>query len=444
METLFASSNHNMNKTLLRCIAVVVSLSNSLHAQLYFPPNGNGTWETIDPSQLQWCDSTIANLYDYLETNQSKAFILLKDGKIVLEQYFNGHDASTSWYWASAGKTLTAMLVGIAESEGLLELTDPTSNYLGQGWTSCTPEQESAITIWHQLTMTSGLNDGVEDHYCTLDTCLQYLADAGTRWAYHNGPYTLLDSVMEVASGQSLNLFNATRLLQPTGMSGLFVPIDYNNVFFSNARTMARYGLLLNAEGTWNGTPILNNPDYFYAMTHSSQSINQGYGYLTWLNGTSNFMLPESQFVFPGMFAPDAPDDMYAAIGRDGQFICVVPSQNIVWIRMGENPDQLDVPILMANDVFQLINALPCSSNAVEALSSSPIRFALQQGGTALSWSASQPLQRLALYSITGELLEDVYPSTPSLSLDALSGGLYVCRWTLADGQSGVTRIIKP
>ena len=413
------------------------------HAQLYFPPNGSDTWETIDPAELQWCDSTIAHLYDYLETNESKAFILLKDGKIVLEQYFNGHDASMSWYWASAAKTLTAMLVGIAESEGLLELTHPTSDYLGEGWTACTPEQEQAITIWHQLTMTSGLDDGVEDHYCTLDTCLQYLADAGTRWAYHNGPYTLLDSVIEASSGQSLNLFNASRLLQPTGMSGLFVPIDYNNVFFSNARSMARYGLLLNAQGEWNGTQILNNPDYFDAMTHSSQSINQGYGYLTWLNGTSNFMLPESQFVFPGMFAPNAPDDMYAAIGRDGQFICVVPSQNLVWIRMGENPDQLDVPILMANDVFELINTLPCGSTSVDALNSSPIQFRIEQSGATLSWSSSQPLHHLTIYSITGELIMDVYPTSPSLSLETLAGGMYVCQWSQADGQSGVARILR-
>jgi CubicO group peptidase (beta-lactamase class C family) len=418
-------------------------MANTSNAQLYFPPNGSTTWETIDPAELQWCDSTIANLYDYLQTNQSKAFILLKDGKIVLEQYFNGHDASTSWYWASAGKTLTAMLVGVAESEGLLELTDPTSDYLGEGWTACTPEQEQAITIWHQLTMTSGLDDDVEDHYCTLDTCLQYLADAGTRWAYHNGPYTLLDSVIEASSGQSLNLFNATRLLQPTGMSGLFVPIDYNNVFFSTARSMARFGLLLNAQGEWNGTPILNNPEYFYAMTHSSQSINQGYGYLTWLNGTENFMLPQSQFVFPGMVAPDAPEDMFAAVGRDGQFICVVPSQNLVWIRMGENPEQLDVPILMANDVFQLINALPCSTSGLARRDSAPIQFYPQPVTSSLQWRSTQALDSLSLYTITGEWISALNPVGGMLATNELPSGIYLCRWQLQDGTTGVHRFVK-
>ena len=147
-------------------------------------------------------------------------------------------------------------------------------------------------------------------------------------------------------------------------------------------------------------------------------------------------MLPASQFVFPGMFAPNAPDDMYAAIGRDGQFICVVPSQNLVWIRMGENPDQLDVPILMANDVFALINALPCSSTSVEALSSSHFQFRMEQSGSTLSWSSSQPLHHLTIYSITGELIMDVSPTSPSLSLETPSGGMYVCPGTPADGES--------
>jgi CubicO group peptidase (beta-lactamase class C family) len=205
------------------CLLILCLLHFTISAQsLYFPPNGSDTWDTLAPAELQWCDSTVANLYDYLSTNQSKAFILLKDGKIVLEQYFNGHSPNATWYWASAGKTLTALVVGIAQQEGLLQLSDTTSHYLGEGWTSCTPAQEQAITIRHQLTMTSGLNDAVSDPYCTLDTCLIYEADAGSRWAYHNAPYTLLDSVIEVATSQSLNAYCFQHVLQPTGMQGLF------------------------------------------------------------------------------------------------------------------------------------------------------------------------------------------------------------------------------
>ena len=189
---------------------------------LYFPPTVGSTWDTLAPASLGYCQPKIDSLYTFLEDNSTKAFILLKDGKIVLEKYFGGHTATSPWQWASAGKTITAFMVGIAQQEGHLSITDTTAQYLGQGWTNATPQQEEKITVRHQLTMTSGLDDGVPDHYCTLDNCLNYLADAGTRWAYHNGPYTLLDQVIANATGQSLNSYTTQKLKTPTGMTGSF------------------------------------------------------------------------------------------------------------------------------------------------------------------------------------------------------------------------------
>ena len=57
-------------------------------AQLYFPPVNSNTWDTTSPIQLCWCDNRIDSLYQFLDSTESKAFILLKDGKIVLEKYF--------------------------------------------------------------------------------------------------------------------------------------------------------------------------------------------------------------------------------------------------------------------------------------------------------------------------------------------------------------------
>ena len=232
-------------KQLLIILFSFLFLSEITAQSLYFPPLTGTVWDTIAPQSLNYCQPKIDSLYNFLETNNTKAFILLKDGKIVLEKYFGTHTATTPWQWASAGKTITSFMTGIAQQEGHLSISDTTSNYLGQGWTICTPQQEEKITIRHQLTMTSGLKDDVPDHYCTLDTCLIYQADAGTRWAYHNGPYTLLDSVIEIATGQTLNSYTTQKLKTPTGMTGSFFPVGYNNVFFSNARSMARFGLLI-------------------------------------------------------------------------------------------------------------------------------------------------------------------------------------------------------
>ncbi len=334
-------------------------------AQLYFPPN-TGTWETMSPDSLGWCPEKIQTLYDFLDSTNSKAFMVLKDGKIVLEKYFDTFTADSLHVWNSAGKTLVGFMTGIAQQEGFLSISDTTSDYLGTAWTSLTPQQEEKITIRHQLTMTTGMDD-ITNGDCTDPACLTFIADAGTRWSYHNAPYTLLNTVISNATGQNFNTYIASKLGASTaGISGLFVTFGYNKVFISKPRVFARFGLLLLAEGTWNGNPLLNDPAYFSAMTNSSQTINPSYGYLTWLNGKSSFRVPGLQFSFSGRLCPDAPTDMYAALGKNGQIINVVPSQNLVMIRMGDG-DGVSLVGTQYNDYIWLrINDLACTNSTEE------------------------------------------------------------------------------
>jgi CubicO group peptidase (beta-lactamase class C family) len=349
-------------------LIAIISFGSALcHAQqIYFPPvTGNG-WEIATPQSLGWCDDKTDTLYNFLELNNTKAFIVLQDGRIVLEKYFGTFSSDSVWYWASAGKTLTAMLTGIAGEEGYLSIDLPVSTYLGQGWSSCPPEKESAITVRNQLTMTTGLNDMVSDPDCTSPPCLQYLADAGTRWAYHNAPYTILDQVISNATGTDFNSYYNSRIRNKTGMDGIWLNIDFNHVYFSTARSMARYGLLLLANGNWNGQAVIQDTAYLTSMTNTSQNLNLSYGYLTWLNGKESFMLPQSQFVFPGAICPDAPDDMYAALGKNGQLINVVPSMGLVLIRMGNAPDtQVAISNVFNNLIWQYLNAIICNDNSI-------------------------------------------------------------------------------
>ncbi|MCS7019089.1 MAG: serine hydrolase [Cytophagales bacterium] len=306
-------------------------------ASLYFPPVSGNTWETVSPTALGWNEAELNRLYTYLQQKNTKAFIILKDGKIAVERYFGRFTADSIWYWASAGKTITALLVGIAQKEGLLRISDRTSQYLGNGWTSLPLEKENLITIRHQLTMTTGLNDAVPDDDCTLRSCLQYAADAGTRWAYHNAPYTLLEKVVEAAARTDYNTYFQRTIRNQIGMTGLWIKVGFNNVYLSNARSMARFGLLLLNRGKWGSTPILDDDNYFNDMINSSQQLNPSYGYLTWLNGKSTHMLPTVRMVFNGALVPNAPADMYAALGKNDQKIYIVPSKNIVIVRMGES-----------------------------------------------------------------------------------------------------------
>lgn len=334
-------------------------------AQTYFPPLTGTTWETIDPSELGWCQDSIEKLYDWLESTDSKAFIVLKDGKIVLEKYFGTFTMDSIHVWNSAGKTLTAYAVGIAQHENQLSIDDPTALYLGSGWTSLTPTQENAITIKNQLTMTSGLDDGVSFD-CTDPSCLTYLTDPGLRWAYHNAPYTLLDSVIESATGQNLNTYVYQKIGVKIGMNGIYVPSGYNNVFVSKPRSFARFGLLLSQDGYWGTTPVLDDPTYLNEMRNSSQTINPSYGYLTWLNGKSSYMLPGVQFSFPGYVLPNAPADLYTALGKNAQILNVVPSQKLVVLRMGGEMGSSLVGSQYNDTIWQYINNFSCTASINE------------------------------------------------------------------------------
>ena len=303
---------------------------------LYFPPLSGNDWETTSPATLGWSLPELQNLYGYLEQKNTKAFIILKNGRIAAEKYFGSFTQDSLWYWASAGKTMTSLLIGIAQQEGLLNINDRTSKYLGAGWTSAPRAKEDLITVRHQLTMTSGLDDGVANDDCTLPSCLIYKADAGTRWAYHNAPYTILDKVVEAASGKVFNTYFREKIRDRTGMNGTWIRNnEYNNVYYSTARSMARFGLLMLNRGTWDKTAILGDAAYVNSQVNTSQNINLSYGYLTWLNGKSTYMLPTLQNVFNGSLVPNGPADMYCALGKNDQKIYVVPSQGLVVIRMG-------------------------------------------------------------------------------------------------------------
>ncbi len=334
-------------------------------AQGYFP-SPSSPWQTIDFDEAGWCSDSLEALIEFLDEEDSKAFIVLYDGKIIVEHYFDSFTADSLWYWASAGKTLTSALVGIAESDNGLILQNPTSDYLGTGWTSLTPQQESLITVRNQLTMTTGLDDAVADDDCTLPSCLSFVADAGTRWAYHNAPYTLLDGVIENVSGLTLNQFFAQKIGLPCGISGLYFPSGpYNQTFVSTPRNMAKFGLLLQSQGNWNGAEIIPS-NYFQSMISPSQTINPAYGYLTWLNGTDYFMIPETQLQFPGMMAPSAPLDTYAGLGKNGQVVCAAPSKNVSFIRMGNGNNEL-VSVAILENIWKKMQWFFCSNDIQES-----------------------------------------------------------------------------
>lgn len=320
----------------------------------YYPPLTGTTWETISPEELGWDTAKLDELSSYVESNNSSAFIILHKGKIVLEKYWLGTSATSSFRIFSASKSIAAFLTGVAEEQGKLQLDDAVSDYLGTGWSNATPAQEGQITIRHLITMTSGLTEG-----------LAYEADPGTKWYYNTLAYHKIYQVLAAAVGKSNDAYTQELLWGAIGMQNSFWDTEPGGgpSMSCSGRDMARFGLMILSEGSWNGTPVLDNPAYFDGMLNPAQDLNRAYGYLWWLNGHESFLLPGTDgTVYNGPLVANAPSDLVAALGFGDKKIYVVKSEDLVVIRHGA-PSNAPVTYALSNfdnEIWRrLMEALP-------------------------------------------------------------------------------------
>lgn len=372
----------------------------------------------MSPSELNWCRDRIDSLYTFLQKTYTKAFIVLKNGKIVREWYFGSFKRDSVWYWASAGKTVTAALTGIAQEQKLLDINAPSSRYLGNGWSMMTLAQEDAITVRHHLTMTTGVEGrGPDDTDCRTPDCFTYRAPPGTIWDYYNPAYLKVQDIIAAASKMNFTTYYTQNLARRIGMGGVFI----NGVLWSVPRSMARFGLLLLARGVWNGDTVIRDQSYFTDMVSTSQNLNPSYGYLFWLNGKDRMMLPGIEASLPGPMIPQAPSDMYMGLGKNDQKLYVIPSQNMVIIRMGNPPTGSEpMQIIYDRQMWELIAALPCATSVSEDASEdtpnvwpNPVSNVLHHRGTSV-----------IVRTLDGRIVRS--GSTPSIDVNDLPGGVYM------------------
>ena len=232
-------------------------------APLYFPP-AKGQWEKIDPAKIGWNPSKLKELMDYAGKNKSSGVVILYRGRILAEQYWpldpkeKTAAGKPNPYFhmrlgkntkgraiedvASAQKSVTAMLVGIAQHKGLLKITDPVHKHLGKGWSKAPAAAEAKITIRHLITMSSGLN-----------ARLQFVAPAGTKWFYNTGAYSKALTCVSKAAKMDANELTKKWLTGPLGMKDsrwavrpwqTSVRTDANRYgFATTARDLARFGI---------------------------------------------------------------------------------------------------------------------------------------------------------------------------------------------------------
>ncbi len=317
---------------------------------LYFP-DADSTWTRIAPADAGWDADALDAALKFAESCNSSGVVVVLDGRILAEEIWpvtnspryarrnnataaNGHAIEDV---ASVQKSVVAFLIGVAERKKLVDLDAPVSKYLGAGWSKASADQESAITIRHLLSMSSGLNDALE-----------YVAPAGRRWRYNTRAYSQLIPVLEKISGGDINTVTSDWLTGPVGMSdsrwvqrrGGGPDVANPLAFQTTARDLARFGLLILATGSWNGTDLLQNPDYFTAMLSPSQDMNKAYGYLWWLNGYTGVGASPLEAERTTVMIPSAPSDLVAAQGVLGRKCYVVPSLGLVVTRLGDDPGE--------------------------------------------------------------------------------------------------------
>ncbi len=274
------------------------------------------------------------------------SLLVVHDGRIIHERYAPGVDRSTRTRTWSTAKSIAVTLIGMLVDQGRLDLDEP----LDLDWFPQvrSPERDPrhGITLRHLLNMSSGLypvdNRGRE--YAT-GSGLAYWAGAssirgarnrglirepGSYWDYENYDTLLAVYLMKLALGDEGTYLEFPRraLLDRIGMRNTLLGVDRFGDFilssqvYTNARDLARFGLLYLQEGVWNGERLLSREWIDFVRTPAPATADRGnfYGGQWWL-------VPDNR--------TDVPPDAYSTAGNRGQYVIVVPSHDLVIVRRG-------------------------------------------------------------------------------------------------------------
>ena len=306
-------------------------------AENYWPQGKE--WATVTPEEAGMDAAKLDAAVKFAMGHSSKGLLVLRGGKIVAEAYAGGWNKDTAGGIASATKSMVSILVGMALDEGKFKSVDqPLADFAPQ----LKGTDKEALTLRHLLTMTSGLSPrGAErsnrgDQFEALWK-MPLAEKPGTAWRYNTPAYHTVFCLLEKATGVKLDEYSQTKLFGPLGMEHTtWVKVgagDVNNYFHleCSTRDLGRFGLFAQRGGEWAGRQLVSK-DYFKLATSPSQNLNPDYGFLWWLNAQESSGRRAARRSFPGL-----PHDLIAAMGREGQYVLIIPSKDLVVVRQGES-----------------------------------------------------------------------------------------------------------
>ena len=255
----------------------------------------------------------------------------------------------------SITKSVTSLLVGIAQDEGLLEISDPVADFVSE-WQGTS---SAAVTIRDLLTNTSGREWDSRTDYremalqaddkTAFAVGLGQDADPGEAWTYNNSAVQVLEAVLEAATGMAVDEFAQTRLFEPLGMTGTRIEQDEAgnaNVFagvWTTCDDLTSLGRLFLDHGMAGGVRVISKGFLDDAVGGPSTDLNAAYGLLWWLNRPGPAVTPEVATsaqggAIEGPLVPGAPEETFWALGFHDQILMVVPSLDAVAVRLGGKP----------------------------------------------------------------------------------------------------------
>ena len=331
----------------------------ALPAQTLAPPPG-------DPSAIPWPDGDrVARqaLPSYVDEDALQAasdwsferespeqvtlsLLVVHGGAIIHERYAPGVETATRTRTWSTAKSIASTLIGMLVDDGKLGLDDPLGYDFFPRATAAEHDPRAAITLRHVLNMSSGLEpvDNAGREYA-IGSGLSYWAGAssvagarsrglirkpGTNWDYENYDTLLGVYAMKRAlgGGQAYREFPRRRLLDRIGMRNTLVSTDRFGDFvlssqvYTNARDLARFGLLYLQGGVWNDERLVASEWIDFVRTPAPATRGRGSFY-----GGQFWLVPDDR--------TDVPGDAYATSGNRGQYVVIVPSHDLVIVRRG-------------------------------------------------------------------------------------------------------------
>ena len=276
---------------------------------------------------------------------QTKAVVVIHKGQLVAEQYAAPITATTPSLSWSMAKSVTNLLIGTLVQRNKIDINQPAPIALWQ------QDERAAITTDHLLRMSSGLafnetygintdvtfmlSNATSASDYAIDVPLAYPVD--THWAYSSGTTNILSRIVFDTIGGTLQDkydYADDALFSPIGLQSATMETDGNNVFigssyfYATPHDWARLGQLVLQDGQWNGERLLPEGWIDYSVKPTPTALNREYGAQFWLNSKPTNDHWRSPW-------PSAPNDAYHMGGYQGQFVIVIPSKELVVVRLG-------------------------------------------------------------------------------------------------------------